>query len=73
MKALEGYRLLEDLKKAETKYFIARKIYLDWYFANAPFYERKKLKMQLLLEEFAITTLTITAFAAGFILGKYIF
>ena len=69
----EGFNLLEKLNQAETLYQKAKNEYLDWYFKNAPFYERKKLKMQLLLEEFAITALTITAFAAGFILGKYTF
>ena len=66
----EGLALLEKLKQAESEYETARKEYLDWYFNNAPLFEQKKLKMQLLLEDCAVIILTVTALSAGFILGE---
>lgn len=57
----EGLALLEKLKQAESEYETARKEYLDWYFNNAPLFEQKKLKMQLLLEDCAVIILTVTA------------
>ena len=68
----EGFKLLEELQQAEKNYKTAQKKYLDWYFNNAPYYEKTKVRASMLIDQFAIATLTIIAFIVGFILGKYI-